>query len=430
MRGLLHTTFLAGPLQQADVSFVMEENGRPFLSHQPHIPLIPASNMKLIISAAALLEKDKQKIFPPLLTYRQGSVSNGVLNGNLIIDSCGSLIFSARFPVNNNFKKKNEQLSKQITKYAEQLKKSGIREISGDIKLSFDRWNAVEENAHYTAAAAFSFNENTVDTLIKNEELSTVPQKPLVFKFEKNSAIENQDKVKNNLIRYNAKVDSRDYWRISHSPAVKYALSMLKKGLQENGIMIHQKEINSTIQKVKLFQSESIENVEEFIKPLNKHSDNFRAELLALLLNRSQCGKAAYTGLNKSIKSILKENDLGLKSLNVDDGSGLSRKNKVSASDLNTILKFMIKGKSFKSFLASMSVAGKSGTLKRRFTGTVWENSFYGKTGTLNGVSALSGYWIKKNKAIVSFSFIGNGAENELFWDALEKFAASLGFMA
>ena len=429
MRGLLHTTFLAGPLQQADVSFVMEENGRPFLSHQPHMPLIPASNMKLIISTAGLLLKDKE-VFPPLLTYRQGAISKGVLNGNLIIDSCGSLIFSARFPVNNDFEKKNELLSKQITEYAEELKNAGIREISGDIKLSFERWNAAEENAHYTAAAAFSYNENTVDTLVKNEELSTVPQKPLVFKFEKNSTIEDQDKVKNNLIRYNAKADSRDYWRISHSPAIKYALSMLKKGLLENGIRIHQKEINSTIQKVKLFQSESIENVEEFIKPLNKHSDNFRAELMALLLNRSQRGKAAYTDLNKSIQSILKEHHLNLKSLNVDDGSGLSRKNRVSASDLNRLLKYMIKEKSFKSFLGSMSVAGKSGTLKRRFKGTVWENSFYGKTGTLNGVSALSGYWIRKDKAIISFSFIGNGAENELFWDALEKFAASLGFMA
>ena len=429
MRGLLYTTFLAGPLQQADISFVFEENGQEILSHQAHLPLIPASNMKLVISSAGLLFEDQSKLFPTLQTFRDGELKNGVLQGNLILDSCGSLIFSARFPAHNHFESKNELLSNQLDAYVVKLTKAGIREISGDVLLSFKRWNAAEENTHYTAAAAFSYNENTVDTLVKNGHMHSVPKEPNVFKFDQEKSIEDQDKIENNLIRYNPEVDSRDYWRISNSPAVKYALSMLKKGLVQRDIKIKDLKIPSKNKPVLLFESNSLESIKEFIKPLNKHSDNFRAELLALLLNRTHTSRANYAGLNESIHQILKAKKLNLKSLNVDDGSGLSRKNRISASDINTILKFMLKQPSCDDYLQSMAVAGESGTLKRRFKGTVWEKTFYGKTGTLNGVSALSGYWLRPNKEPVTFSFIGNGAENSLFWEALEKFAASLSFM-
>ena len=68
MHSILHSTFMNGPLQKADISFVMEENGRKLLAHQPDLALIPASNMKLVISAAALLLKDKN-LLPPLQTY-------------------------------------------------------------------------------------------------------------------------------------------------------------------------------------------------------------------------------------------------------------------------------------------------------------------------------------------------------------------------
>ena len=430
MKGLLETTFLAGPLQNSDISFIMEEAGKAFLSHHEKRSLIPASNMKLIVSLAALLLNEDQELFPPLLSYSNGTIKNGILSGDLIIDSCGSLIFSARFPANNDFKAKNEVIKKQIADYVKQLKNVGINEISGNIYLSFDRWNAEPENKHYTAAVAFSYNENTVDTLVERGHLETIPQNPVVFNFAQNSEIDDQDKVENNLIRYNPNIDSRDYWRISKSSATDYALKMFKKELQAQGITIKEMKLEKASEKKLLFKTDSLYSISEFITPLNKHSDNFRAELLALLINRLSTSKASYEKLDASIKEILTENGLNLKSLKIDDGSGLSRKNRISAFDINQILKFIEKSKHFKVYLNSLALASKSGTLKNRFKGTPWEGTFYGKTGTLNGVSALSGYWIRKDKPVVTFSFIGNKAENKVFWEALEKFAASLRFMA
>lgn len=429
MKGLLHTTFLAGPLQQADISFTMEEGGKPFLAHMSKRALIPASNMKLLYSAILLLLNKDKETFPPLLTFSDGEVSDGLLKGNLILDSCGSPILSARFPSNKDFKGKNKLLEQQVSDYVAQLKKAGVNEIQGNLLLSYKRWNAAPENKHYTAASAFSYNENTVDTLVTNGQLQTIPKDPLVFQFAENKEVETQDKVENNLIRYNPSEDSQDYWRISNASATNYALKLLKQEIIKQGIKIKGQKLNQNSELKLLLETKALYSAAEYIRPLNKHSDNFRAELLALLLNRLETGKASYENLDSSIKKILAQVGLDLKSLKAHDGSGLSRKNRLSSFDINQLLKFMEKSKTFKDYLNSFSIASKTGTLKKRFKGSPWENSFYGKTGTLDEVSALSGYWLRKDKPIITFSFIGNNAENKVFWEALEKFAASLKFM-
>lgn len=102
---------------------------------------------------------------------------------------------------------------------------------------------------------------------------------------------------------------------------------MLKRGLQKQGISILEQNPEIVAEKKLLFETKTILEMDEFIKPLNKYSDNFRAELLALLLT-------------------------------------LTEKNQHT---------------SFKSFKDSMPITGKTGTLKNRFKGTVWENTFYGK---------------------------------------------------
>jgi serine-type D-Ala-D-Ala carboxypeptidase/endopeptidase (penicillin-binding protein 4) len=57
----------------------------------------------------------------------------------------------------------------------------------------------------------------------------------------------------------------------------------------------------------------------------------------------------------------------------------------------------------------SLSIAGKDGTLKKRMIGTPAEGNVYAKTGTLNGVSALSGYVIDKDNEILIFYVVMNG---------------------
>jgi D-alanyl-D-alanine carboxypeptidase/D-alanyl-D-alanine-endopeptidase (penicillin-binding protein 4) len=80
------------------------------------------------------------------------------------------------------------------------------------------------------------------------------------------------------------------------------------------------------------------------------------------------------------------------------DGCGLSRKNLISPEIMNKLLVYVLNQKKYSSnFLNSLPVAGKSGTLKYLGKGTVIENNFIGKSGSMDGVRCYSGYFFKNN---------------------------------
>jgi serine-type D-Ala-D-Ala carboxypeptidase/endopeptidase (penicillin-binding protein 4) len=420
---LRHSTFIHGPLQQADISFVLEEIDRPLVTHKAEAPMIPASNMKLLISAAALLS-DKE-LLPPLQTRAAGKIASGVLEGDLILDSCGSPIFSARFPTKRSIQEKNIILDQQVKAYVKELKEAGVTRVTGDLRISFDRWHGSSENSHYSSSAAFSFHENTLDTSVENGHFLSCPEEPQAFTATVNKEIPLQTNIGGNLISYNPEIDSRDYWRLSEVSAVEYSRLMLKKCLSLHGVDFLGKK-QQVQESNLLFTTDFSEALTSFIEPMNKWSDNYRAEILALQLARAHSGRAEYKYLNSSLAAIFEQHDLKLSSINAVDGSGLSRGNRVSAGDVNKLLQFMSQSAHYNDYKSSLAVAGESGTLKGRFRGTAFEKCFFGKTGTLDGVSSLSGYWQRAGQPLVTMAFIGNGIEQGVFWQTLEKFAASL----
>ena len=415
--------FIHSPLQQADISFVLDEIDRPLVTHKAEVPMIPASNMKLLISAAALLS-DKE-LLPPLQTRSAGKIFSGVLEGDLILDSCGSPIFSARFPANLSVQEQNITIDQQVKAYAKELKKAGVTQVTGDLRISFDRWHGSSENSHYSSSAAFSFHENTLDTSVENGHFLTCPEDPEAFTRTVAKSIPFQANTKGNLISYNPEVTSRDYWRLSEVSAVEYSRLMLKKYLSRYGVHFLGKK-QQVQESNLLFTTDFTGTLTSFIEPMNKWSDNYRAEILALQLARAHSGRAEYKYLNSSLAAIFEQHDLKLSSMNAVDGSGLSRGNLVSAGDVNKLLQFMSQNTHYNDYKSSLAVAGESGTLKRRFRGTAFEKCFFGKTGTLDGVSSLSGYWQREGQPLVTMVFIGNGIEQGVFWQALEKFAANL----
>ena len=173
-----------------------------------------------------------------------------------------------------------------------------------------------------------------------------------------------------------------------------------------------------------LFEIKKDESIQDYIQPINHYSDNLRAELLALQINRQIQGKATYDDLTNSLKKIFGKEVKGI--YDFFDGSGLSRQNRCSAASLVSLLEWMSSSANHYAFEQSLAVAGVSGTLAKRFHGTPFERSFIGKTGTLNKVTALSGYWLKDPYTKVTLSFIGNGDDNTKYWRALESFPKKL----
>jgi D-alanyl-D-alanine carboxypeptidase len=104
------------------------------------------------------------------------------------------------------------------------------------------------------------------------------------------------------------------------------------------------------------------------------------------------------------------------------DGSGLSRRNKITAEALIRILE-ITSHSNFSSDLDScLAIAGVDGTVKSRMSGTLAENNLLAKTGTHGNVSALTGYVRTLDGERLSYAFMFNGSavnhfkqtENEL----------------
>jgi D-alanyl-D-alanine carboxypeptidase/D-alanyl-D-alanine-endopeptidase (penicillin-binding protein 4) len=137
----------------------------------------------------------------------------------------------------------------------------------------------------------------------------------------------------------------------------------------------------------------------------NQPSDNFYAEtLLKDLGAHSGAGGTTAAGV-KVVETQLKL--LGLEPT-VVDGSGLSRKDRATPREIVTLLRSMSKSEVSESFIGSLAVPGKIGTLAGRMRGTAASGRCQAKTGTLRGVSALSGYCRTVTNRIVAFSFLEN----------------------
>lgn len=148
----------------------------------------------------------------------------------------------------------------------------------------------------------------------------------------------------------------------------------------------------------------------EIINDLHLYSNNMLAEHILMLLGKD--GETFRRNLGiKTMKDFLLRKGYTLGSFEINDSSGLSHENRISSKILIEILKDAHANPSlFPEYLASLPVAGVSGTLKKRFTNSFFRKksiSIRAKTGTLTGVSSLAGY-ILKNKSLYAFSFIQN----------------------
>ena len=147
-------------------------------------------------------------------------------------------------------------------------------------------------------------------------------------------------------------------------------------------------------------------SIAELVRAINQPSDNLYAELMLKVVGaESGSGGSTLAGATVARATMAR---LGLRPTIVD-GSGLSRGNRTTARQVVTLLRAMRSGEASRAWLASLTVAGRNGTLKRRMRGTAAAGRCSGKTGTLRGVSALSGYCTTTAGRRVAFSFLENG---------------------
>lgn len=148
----------------------------------------------------------------------------------------------------------------------------------------------------------------------------------------------------------------------------------------------------------------------EMINLVNKNSDNFLAEQTFKMVGAYSGGQENTGAMAvKTMKEELAELGVSTEGLCVNDGSGLCRKNLISAKTEVDLLVKASQSEFSQQFDNSLAIAGVDGTLRRRMLGTKAQNNLHGKTGTLRNVSALAGYVTSKDGEKLCFSIIWNG---------------------
>ncbi|MGC9326854.1 MAG: D-alanyl-D-alanine carboxypeptidase/D-alanyl-D-alanine endopeptidase, partial [Candidatus Hinthialibacter sp.] len=139
-----------------------------------------------------------------------------------------------------------------------------------------------------------------------------------------------------------------------------------------------------------------------------KNSQNLYAEHFLKTLGFIEYGTGSWQTGAMAIKDIFFKHGAVIDSLYLADGSGLSRENRVSANALVQILHIMAQSPYEEMFFDALPKAGVNGTLKHRMRGTDAYGRVYAKTGTLNGIRALSGKIEAKSGKTYLFSILGN----------------------
>lgn len=144
----------------------------------------------------------------------------------------------------------------------------------------------------------------------------------------------------------------------------------------------------------------------DLVERTNVVSDNFFAEMLLKAIG-ARFGGGGTTGAGaKVVERFARRHGSAVQAV---DGSGLTRSNRASPAQVGRFLAAMRRDPAWPAFLDSLAVAGREGTVDHRMEGTPAAGRCRVKTGTLSGVSALSGYCLARSGRTIAFSALMNG---------------------
>lgn len=141
----------------------------------------------------------------------------------------------------------------------------------------------------------------------------------------------------------------------------------------------------------------------EIVRDINKYSNNVMARQVFLSLDPAR--PATSEGARRRLGVWLAEKGVALPELVLDNGSGLSRKERISADGLSQLLLAAWASPVMPELISSLPLAGVDGTLKKRLNGSAATGRAHLKTGYLDGVRAIAGYVLdnKQRRWVVVF---------------------------
>jgi D-alanyl-D-alanine carboxypeptidase/D-alanyl-D-alanine-endopeptidase (penicillin-binding protein 4) len=406
-------------MRRANISFLVKdiETGEVVMQHRADKVTVPASTTKLVTTATALEILGPNYIFPTKLQY-DGTLEEGVLNGNIYILGGGDPTLGSKFLGDSLF----------LERWVAAVKQLGIHKINGAVIGDASIFNTEgiapkwswEDMGNYYAAGAYgiSIYDNTFKLYLKSgavgstpEIIRTEPSMPdLKIKLYLTAAADEED----NAYFYGAPY-SNDRSIYGTIPAKKeafvikgdipdpalYAAQIFAKKLQENEVEITKApstEIPESSTR-RVFFTQFSPPLKDIIANINFKSNNHYAEHILRAISLKSSKQGDFNNSIKVIKSFWKARNLDVSGLVMFDGCGLASSNAISATFFVDLLIYeKTKGLYPAEFLASLPVAGQSGTIRSLLKDTRLEGKVQAKSGSIFSVQCFAGYITTNNK--------------------------------
>jgi serine-type D-Ala-D-Ala carboxypeptidase/endopeptidase (penicillin-binding protein 4) len=394
--------------------------------------LIPASIMKLIPTAAALTLLGEDYRFTTTMGFSGNlNIKKGELKGDIIIlgggdPMLGSPLFSDSYgDITGN--------------WARIIRETGIKKIRGNILADasiYDyqpipggwEWEDIG-NYYGTGIHGLNFYDNSFNIYFTSREEGSKPiidsvdiagryidltnylisegnsDNGFVFSlpFAMASTLEGTLSTNSNTVLCAALPD----------PPLATAL-LLKNRLTANGIQVTG---DATTRRVRVANDSVLEIISAIISPsikelvfvTNQESINLYAGQLCKHLGLVYRGKGSFNEGIEMLKSFLDTIGCKTSEVHLADPAGLSRNNVVCASLMVKLLIYMYNSPNRSAFVASLPVAGVSGTLKNSFRDEVFKDRMIAKTGSMTGVKSYAGYVTGASGKVMAFTIMVNG---------------------
>jgi len=411
---------------QMGVKVVSLKTNQPVYEKNPTHLFHPASNMKLLTTATALVKLGVNYRFKTILAVDSLSMTDTLIVGNLYLKGFGN----------------PDLQTDNLRGMARKLKRQGIRRVDGNIVVDdsyFDDvrkgWGWMWEDAgnwYWPAISALSVNDNCVTIWVRpGKEIGS----PLRIALEPDTRylrVDNQGLTVdlNDSLRLNNFSVSRKWQTLENIVLVKgglplnsnqrkvtvdveepalYAGHLFSELLDETDILFNGNILQGTLPDThQTLATHYSAPLTATINNINKISDNHAAEMLlkTMSAHSSDSVGTARGGLFEVTK-FLQQIGVDTTKMKLADGSGDSRYNLISPNAIVTLLQHMYNNFKLRAeFTASLPVAGVDGSLRRQMRGTPAQGKLHAKTGTLRGVSALSGYTETGEGEPLAFSII------------------------
>ena len=396
--------------------------------------LIPASSLKLLTTAAALVRLGKDFQFETTIECDGQVDKQGTLHGNIYIRGGGDPALGSRQFRQHYYR------PDFINTWVKAIQAKGIKKVAGAVigdeciytdKVVPDTWVVGNLASYYGAGASgLSIFDNLCTVRLRARQaqhkatlLSITPAFPPtapIINQVQGAAIEHRQVEIKSLLHQPARIlegkipcNQTISLQVTNPDPAYWAAYSLQQALQKKGITITksprtlQKKQRSAKQRQTLCVTLS-PPLWQIIKVINHDSVNgYTEHLLKHLSLATGCpGNTAHG--TKVLKQFWKDQGIDITGMLLHDGSGFSRYNALTPKQLVEVLRYMRKSVHTQIFYDSLPISGKTGNLAWLFHQPSLKGKFRAKSAALNGIRGFAGYYTNSAGDEVAFGLLVN----------------------